>query len=190
MKALLFILLLLVCGCSENKKPQKSPKTDALHVPQATVQHTTEQTLGEASTVIIDDGINRVYNIKLACSHISGTALAPGQEFSFNAIVGKRSHENGWLDAPVIIDGKREYGAGGGICQVSTTLYLAAVNAGLEITEHHCHSEPVAYARPGCDATVVYGAKDLKFKNSSENTVFLYLWTSDEKIFAKIIKNC
>ena len=62
------------------------------------------------------------------------------------------------------------------------------MNAGFTVTEHHSHSEPVAYAPSGCDATVVYGAKDMKFVNSSESPVFLYAWTGDGKVFSKIIK--
>ena len=196
MKKLLFIFIIILCGCSKSDTPHKTTESrDASRkaVPPAqkiseSPVYETEETLGEAQTPLLDDGINRVSNINLACSRISGTALNPGEEFSFNASVGRRSYENGWLDAPVIINGEKSYGAGGGVCQVSTTLYMAAVNAGFTVTEHHSHSEPVAYAPADFDATVVYGAKDMKFVNSSENPVFLYAWTGNGKVFSKIIK--
>ena len=196
MKELLFIIVIILCACSDKSIPhEKAESQIAIRQRTPHVQNSsetqipdTEETLGEAQTPLLDDGINRVLNIKLACSHISGMTVNSGEEFSFNAIVGKRSYENGWLDAPVIIDGQKSYGPGGGVCQVSTTLYMAAVNSGMEITERHTHSEPVAYAPAGSDATVVYGVKDMKFVNTSGNTVIIYTWTADEKVFSKIIK--
>ena len=86
------------------------------------------------------------------------------------------------------MNGEKSYGIGGGVCQVSTTIYMAALNAGLEITEHHNHSEPVAYASEGMDATVVFGVKDFKFKNTTSKDLYIYVWVSEEKVFSKILK--
>lgn len=146
-----------------------------------------EISVGEATTKIIDTGINRVGNITLACESINGISLADGEEFSFNKTVGQRSKERGYKDAPIIFHGEKSYGTGGGVCQVSTTVYMAALNAGLEINERHKHSENVSYA-PGTDATVVYGEKDLKFTNNTGDTLYLYTWVQDEKVYAKIIR--
>ena len=146
-----------------------------------------EVTVGEAVTKIIDTGINRVSNITLAVDSISGTELKQGEEFSFNKTVGKRSKDRGYKDAPIIFHGEKSYGIGGGVCQVSTTVYMAALNGGMNITERHKHSEGVAYA-PGTDATVVYGEKDLKFKNTLSDTVYIYAWIQDEKVYVKLIR--
>ena len=96
MKKLLFIFIIILCGCSKSDTPHKTTESrDASRkaVPPAqkiseSPVYETEETLGEAQTPLLDDGINRVLNINLACSHISGTALNPGEEFSFNASVG------------------------------------------------------------------------------------------------------
>lgn len=182
-----FVIALTACGSNlpyeqENKKiihEEKIKKT-----PVYTEQ---EITVGEAYTKIIDTGVNRVNNITLACNSISGIALAPQEEFSFNNIVGKRTKERGYKKAPVIFHGEKSYGTGGGVCQVSSTLYMAVLNADLKVTERHPHSETVAYA-PGTDATVVFGEKDFKFLNNTEDTLYLYLWVQDENAYAKIIK--
>ncbi len=87
---------------------------------------------------------NRKHNIKLASSKINGIVLSVGEEFSFNKIVGVRSEENGFLPAKIIYNGDFIEGVGGGVCQVSTTLYNASLLNGLKITEHHPHSLSVS----------------------------------------------
>lgn len=109
---------------------------------------------------------DRNTNIRLASSKINGLVLLPGDTFSFNTVVGKRTIPDGFKTAPVFKNGKHDMGVGGGICQVSSTLYNAALFADLEIIQRHNHSMPVAYLPVGRDATVDYGSLDLKFKNS------------------------
>ncbi len=116
---------------------------------------------------------NRNENIRIACRMIDGLILEPGQEFSFNEQVGPRKRERGFLEAPVIVGEKLVPGIGGGICQVSSTLYNAVMLAGLETTERHRHSLRVNYVPAGKDATVYYGLKDYKFVNNSEGAVLL-----------------
>lgn len=145
-----------------------------------------EVTLAEASTPLLDDSPSRVENINIACGAINGIAVYPGGTFSFNDTVGRRTAERGYEDAPVIVDGHKEQGCGGGVCQVSSTLYMAAVKAGLTIDERHPHSHSVAYAPKGMDATVVSGEKDLKITNSTDGVVTLYIWTDGVKVFSKI----
>ena len=147
-----------------------------------------EETIAESYTDIIDKGENRVNNILLACQKISGTELYPGEEFSFNKITGKKTTSNGYKNAPVIINGEKSSGIGGGVCQVSTTIYMAAISGGFDITEHHNHSESVAYAPNGMDATVVYGVKDFSFVNNTDKRVYIYTWVENNKVFVKIIK--
>lgn len=111
---------------------------------------------------------DRSTNLELAANKIDGTVLLPGEEFSYNQVVGKRTIENGYKNAAVFSNGKVEDGLGGGICQISTTLYNAVLLANLEITERRNHSFVTSYEDPGRDATVVYGVQDFKFKNSRE----------------------
>ena len=144
--------------------------------------------MAEARTNIIDTGKNRVNNILTACRKISGMKLAPGAEFSFNKITGKKTEKNGYKTAPVLVDGEKSYGTGGGVCQVSTTIYMAALSGGFEITEHHNHSENVAYAPQGMDATVVYGVKDFKFKNNYDRDIYIYVWVEGDKVISKIVE--
>ena len=116
---------------------------------------------------------NRSHNIEIASDKISGTFLAPDQEFSFNDIVGERTAEAGFDDAPVMLDGKLVPGVGGGICQVSSTLFNAALLSGMDITERTPHFEPVGYIPQGRDATVAWGYLDFKFKNPYKHPVYV-----------------
>lgn len=117
---------------------------------------------------------NRVYNITLAAKRISGTLLAPGETFSFNKIVGEISGATGYRQAYVISAGRTVLDDGGGVCQVSTTIFRAALNAGLPIVARTAHAYRVAYYeqrgfKPGFDATVWAPAVDLAFKNDTDH---------------------
>ena len=125
---------------------------------------------------VTDGNSNRNNNISQACSNINGTILEPGEVFSFNEVVGQRTYENGFLTATVIAGGQYEQGLGGGICQVSTTLYNAALMTDLEIVERHSHAWPSDYISPGLDATVDWPALDLKFKNDTDYQIVIVAW--------------
>lgn len=120
------------------------------------------------------DGSNspRRHNIALAASRIAGTVIGPGESFSFNEAVGKRTRSNGFRVAAVISDGEFVPGVGGGVCQTSTTLFGAALRAGLEIAESRPHSLAVEYAEPSQDA-MVSEYSDLKLKNPYPFPVYL-----------------
>ncbi len=109
---------------------------------------------------------DRETNLKLAAEKINGTILSPGESFSYNTIVGARTIEAGYKEAKIYSGGKVIDGIGGGICQVSTTLYNTAIGANLEITERYNHQFLTSYVEAGKDATVAYGVKDLKFINN------------------------
>jgi len=109
---------------------------------------------------------NRNTNLKLAASKIDGTIIMPGEEFSYNKIVGARSIEAGYKEAKIYQSGQVVDGLGGGICQISSTLYNAVVCANLDVTERFNHQFITSYVKPGRDATVAYGSKDFKFKNN------------------------
>lgn len=108
----------------------------------------------------------RTTNLSLASSKINNTVIAPGEEFSYNKIVGARSIEAGYKEAKIYENGQVVDGIGGGICQISSTLYNTVMFANLEITERHNHQFITSYIPAGRDATVAYGSKDFKFKNN------------------------
>ncbi len=120
---------------------------------------------------------SRIHNINLAASRFNGIILEPGQVLSFNEILGDVSALTGYKQAYVIRDGKTVLGDGGGVCQVSTTLFRAALNAGLPITERRAHSYRVTYyeqgSSPGLDATVYAPTTDLKIKNDTPNHILI-----------------
>lgn len=118
---------------------------------------------------------NRTHNIALASGAIRGLILPPGEVFSYNKTVGPRTIERGFREAPVLVDDELVPGDGGGICQVSSTLFNVALLADFAILTRTNHSRPVAYLPAGRDATVVYGALDLLFRNTTAHHVLL--WT-------------
>jgi len=114
---------------------------------------------------------NRIYNIKLAASRLNGILIAPGETFSFNQTVGEISAATGYKQAYVIKSGRTVLDDGGGVCQVSTTIFRAALNAGLPIVQRTAHAYRVSYyeqgSGPGLDATVYAPSVDFKFKNNT-----------------------
>ncbi len=109
---------------------------------------------------------SRSNNLKLASDKINGTVLMPGEEFSYNTVVGERTIEAGYKNAKIYSNGEVVDGLGGGICQISSTLYNAVLYANLEVTSRRNHQFVTSYVKAGLDATVVYGNTDFKFKNS------------------------
>ena len=109
---------------------------------------------------------DRTTNLKLAAGKVNGTVVLPGETFSYNAVVGERTIAAGYKEAAVYQDGQVVQGLGGGICQISTTLYNAALYANLDIVERRNHQFVPSYVGAGRDATVVYGSQDFKFKNN------------------------
>lgn len=114
---------------------------------------------------------NRATNIDLAAKAIDGTVLIPGERFSFNSIVGPTTASKGYLLAGAYSAGELVENYGGGICQVSSTIYNVALYANLEIVERYNHSSLVSYVDPGRDATISYGSKDFKFLNSRKYAI-------------------
>jgi vancomycin resistance protein YoaR len=130
----------------------------------------------------------RAHNIALAVAKIDGTLIMPGETFSFNAVVGKRSIEFGYMEAPVIINNKLVEGLGGGVCQVSSTLYNSVIRSGLKSSQRINHSLIPAYIEPGFDATVSE-AIDYKFKNTKSYPVYIQGCTKDGRVIFNIYSN-
>ena len=123
--------------------------------------------LGEASSNVSGSS-NRKTNVKLSASVCDGVILLPGEVFSYNNTTGSRTADKGYLPAPSYVGGKSTDEVGGGICQTSSTIYYAALNANLKIVERHNHMFAVGYVPDGMDATVWYGASDFRFENDTE----------------------
>lgn len=131
--------------------------------------------------------INRSANIRLSARKINGYILYPGQTFSFNQVVGPRDKEHGFKEALEIVDGEFVPGIGGGVCQLSSTLYNAVLLADLAIAERYNHSKPLGYVGLGRDATVAYGVLDFKFINSSDSPVMIMAETEKNRLMVGIV---
>ena len=131
---------------------------------------------------------NRVNNMALAASRINGIVLEPGEEFSMNKTILDRTKENGYYLAPAIRNGTYEKEYGGGVCQVSSTLFNAVMMADLTVTERHHHSWPMHYVPIGRDATIATGYKDFKFVNSTEGelVIFAHLDKKAKKVTVRL----
>lgn len=131
---------------------------------------------------------NRNENLRLAVEALNGTIVKPGQEFSFNNTTGPRTEAKGYKPATAYLNGEVVQEPGGGVCQVSSTLYNAVVFAGLKSTERHAHSYEPSYVTPGEDAAVSYGGPDFKFVNNSEYPVAIKasFSLSDKKLTVSI----
>lgn len=142
--------------------------------------------LATYSTALGGSSRNRRHNIQVACEAIDGTVLVPGQVFSYNDTVGPRSERAGFRTAPVIIRGELVPGTGGGVCQVSSTLYNAALLADFKIVRRSHHQFPVHYVPPGRDATVAYGSLDLRFANRLPGPVALDVKTNGSRVIVHV----
>lgn len=116
---------------------------------------------------------NRKDNLALALSKFDGMVVGVGEKVSFNKVVGKRTEQNGYKQAKVILNGKYADGVGGGVCQASTTLYNALLLAGLDVTEWHRHTLKSNYVKPSFDAMVNDNGADLVFKNNTDEKIYI-----------------
>lgn len=141
--------------------------------------------LGEFDVPLRSDDAERT-NILLAAEAIDNVEVAPGDVFSFNDTVGERTPQRGYQDGWMFDQGKLIRGTGGGICLIATGVYNAALRAGLEPVERHPHSGLVSYAPPGCDAAVVYGSEDLKFKNTTSSSILIRAIPQDDHVIVAL----
>lgn len=138
--------------------------------------------IGAYTSPIINDEAGRLQNIRLTAKLINNAIIEPGHEFSFNHITGEPSAERGFEKAAVFgEDGSVRYELGGGMCQVSSTLYNAVLSAKLPVTERHPHSRPVDYVPANCDATT-YTDKDFKFINDTRHTLIIRSFVTGRKL--------
>ncbi len=134
--------------------------------------------IAKISLVSYSSGNNRNYNLKKACKLINGTILKPGESFNWFRVVGPASGARGYKKATVFRGKtKKALDYGGGVCQVSSTLYQAALKVGLKVLERHQHSQPVSYTKLGKDATVTYGVNNLRFKNNKNYSIKIVMYS-------------
>lgn len=143
--------------------------------------------LGSFSTTFPTGQTNRVQNIRLGSSMLDGAVVAPGGVFSVNGRMGPRTIEKGFRVAPVYSGERTIMGVGGGICQIATTLFNAAMESEMRIVERHAHSKPVHYVGPGRDATIDYGSADFRFQNTTEAPVVLRVRVDGGTITASLL---
>lgn len=142
--------------------------------------------LGSVSTNHTNDS-NRNANLKLACKALNGKIIRPGETFSYNEALGERTEEKGYKPAGAYSGGKTVQTVGGGICQVSSTLYYACLKADLEIVERTAHGYTVSYMPYGMDATVSWGTLDYKFKNNTDYPIRIEAGVSGGQVHVKLI---
>ena len=140
----------------------------------------------EFSTNYSKSASERKSNIALAVKSLNNTFVDVGGEFSFNRTVGPRTEKRGYKTAKIIANGKFTDGVGGGVCQVSTTLYNAVLLAGLKVSEYHSHSLPVSYVAPSFDAMVNSSSADLRFINNTHNPIIIGASANGEEVRIRI----
>ena len=145
-----------------------------------------KELIGTAKSFYTGRGTNRGINMEVAASNINNYVVYPGQIFSTNKAFGPTTFENGYRDAPVIVEGELVDGLGGGVCQVSSTLYNALLYSELEITERRNHSLKVGYYGWGYDATLAGDYIDLKFKNDTDYPVLIESYLSTNEVIVNI----
>jgi vancomycin resistance protein YoaR len=145
------------------------------------------EVVSDFSTTFSEGKVARSDNIRLASRLIDGIVLAPGEQFSFNNVVGRRTAQAGFKVAGVYRNGRKEVDLGGGICQVSSTLYNAALLANLKIVKKQNHSMPVPYLPIGRDAAVDYNSIDLIFENSTPKPIALSAHLERGKVTFRIL---
>ncbi|EFM09953.1 VanW family protein [Paenibacillus curdlanolyticus YK9] len=165
-----FYRFMIEGGDNHIELPQQSiyPKVDS-----ELISVIREKRIGYYTTYYNSRNANRSHNIALAAKAINNTVVFPGESFSFNEVVGMRTVDKGYKSAPVIVRGEVSEGIGGGICQISSTLFNAVDRAGIRIIQRYSHSRNVPYVPPGRDATVSWYGPDFVFHNQYNQPILI-----------------
>ena len=178
LSCVIFLLIMLISQVNIHKDK---------NVIQAAQGGSCADILAQTSTPLKNNMPNRRRNIILACEKINETVLKPGAVFSFNQTVGNRTEARGFKPAPSFVDGHIGDSVGGGICQVSSTLYYACLLSDLEIVSRKSHSMcPDYIEKPGLDATVDWGSADYKFKNNTGSPMKILTWVEGTRVYVEI----
>lgn len=149
----------------------------------------TKKTIAEFKTSLIGRSENVRENIERAANKLNGVIIPSNKEFSFNEVVGITDQAHGYKNAPVILNNKLVQAAGGGVCQVSSTLYNAVLLANLEIVYRINHSHQVGYVHVGLDATVADNGPDLKFKNNTDTPIYIQTILQNNQLILRLFGN-
>ncbi|MDW7674434.1 MAG: VanW family protein [Bacillota bacterium] len=182
---ILIVILGFISGVYFNNILIGGKETPKITVSSLTERHI-EDLMISFSTNFDPTQSNRVHNIKLAARTLTNYLLPPGEVFSFNRVINDTTAEKGYKAAPIIVGGELVPGIGGGICQLSSTLYNAALLANLEILERHSHQLTVPYIEPGRDATISYPYKDLAFRNNKDHSVLITADVENDILLIKL----
>ncbi len=169
----------------EETKAEEGPKEET---PQPVAEPSDgdfADTLASKTTTLTDND-NRNNNVSLAAQAINGLVMYPGETFSFNGTVGQRTAGKGYKEAGAFANGQTVYEIGGGICQVSSTLYYCTLLADLKIVARDCHMFPVSYLPLGMDATVSWGGPDFKFRNNTDYPIKLVTYVDGLSLYVAI----
>ncbi len=186
----IILLILLSTGCAAGgpaKKPAPQPPNAAgsentVQLPwhndpefaQAKKEHGTPLLMAEYHATLPDPILDERHNISLAADFLRGAVIKPGEVFSLNSRVGWRSAHRGFKPGPMYSGGRIVSTVGGGVCKIASVIYNVAILANQKIVERHPHSMTVPYVPPGQDATISYGTKDFKFKNTTGAPILIW----------------
>jgi len=192
--ALLAVCMLSGCGMTKGDLPNASDLPSIIPSVLPSIMPTETATespvaLGSFTTTILDTAPSRVHNLQLCAAALNGFIVAPSTEFSFNTVVGQRTSEKGYKEAIMLVNGERKMAIGGGVCQISSTLYNAAAAAGMEIVERHDHTNEVHYVEIGQDAAVSFGEQDFRFRNPLSEPVQIVVAVENTEVKASLYKN-
>lgn len=172
MKSLIFLLAVVVSLVFVGKAFAEVVKVNGQ-------EYHLEKMVSQYHTIFNHKNKARTTNILMARKSINGLLVKPGDAISFNELVGPRTKEAGFLEAASFANGKKVTSFGGGICQLASTWSAATINMKLKIIERHRHSLPVTYIPADKEATVAYGVKDFKFKNTSQDILYVKCFIKD-----------
>lgn len=174
------ILLLVGCtACAQtNESPVPKPPASeeapvAVLEQEQTPPPPSAPTFSTAYSTLFKDGLDRTTNVRLAAKALDGVALDPGAVFSFNQKVGERTLKAGYKEAEIQFEGRKAKALGGGVCQVSSTLYAALMHGGFPVDVRHPHSRPPPYVPKGMDSSINWPNLDLKFTNREAHPISL-----------------
>lgn len=185
-----FLVLCLIGACEPPQNYSNEPVyMEVAHPAPTTIKSEIQiiPVLSSFSTEFDPSATNRASNIILAANKLNWTTIPPFSVFSFNEVIGERVIENGYLSAPQFFAGTKIEGIGGGVCQVSSTLYVAAMMGGMKVTKRHSHSRPVSYIPMGMDAAVSSDGLDLVFENPYDAILTIRTIVNDNQLIISLV---
>ena len=182
-KIIVLLIIFLFTACDNTSQINYRQQSEIINKGKIQ-QKEAKNILGTYSTKLTDKTEGRLHNINLGVSILNGTQVQPGEIFSFNDTIGERSEKTGFKEATIFDGhGNKTQGYGGGLCQISSTLYNAVVGASLPVEERHQHSHSVPYVNEGDDATVsYYDNEDFRFTNTLDVPITIYASAEDDKV--------